>query len=254
MPAAGGTQAVDRAAALLTLIVESGSRSFTSLVEEAGLAKSTTSRLLQALENNRLVQRDSSGAFRPGPLFADHAARNDAVHGLTDLAQPALDKLGERTGETVNLAVPRGGAVVQVSQVDSSFLLGATNWVGVDVPAHCSAAGKVFYAFGALPLPDGRLERRTASSLSTRTELRRDLAEVTRRGYAVAWEELEEGLAAVAAPVRASDGSVVAAVAVSGPVTRITRRKATKIGEMLVAETRGISATLGHHSGREGAA
>ena len=250
----GGTQAVDRAAALVTLIVESGVRSFASLVEETGLAKSTTSRLLQSLETNRLVQRDGDGAYRPGLLFADHAARNAAVHDLAETVQPLLERLGERTGETVNLAVPRGGAVVQVSQVDSSFLLGATNWVGMDVPAHCTAAGKVFYAYGALPAPAGRLERRTPGSAATQADLERDLAAVERQGYAVAWEELEEGLAAVAAPIRASDGSVVAAVSVSGPTTRITRRKAAKLGALLGVETRKISGTLGYHAGKEGAA
>ena len=58
-----GSQAVDRASALLTLVVEAGApRTFTSLVDELGLAKSTTSRLLQALERSRLVQRDQAGA------------------------------------------------------------------------------------------------------------------------------------------------------------------------------------------------
>ena len=68
-----GSQAVDRASALLTLVVESGGpRTFTSLVDELGLAKSTTSRLLQALERSRLIQRDHAGAFRPGALFSPH--------------------------------------------------------------------------------------------------------------------------------------------------------------------------------------
>ena len=62
-----GSQAVERASALLGLIVESGApRTFSSLVDELGLAKSTTSRLLQALERSRLVHRDRAGAFRPG--------------------------------------------------------------------------------------------------------------------------------------------------------------------------------------------
>ena len=71
-----GSQAVERASALLGLIVESRTpRTFSSLVDELGLAKSTTSRLLQALERSRLVHRDRAGAFRPGALFSLHAAR-----------------------------------------------------------------------------------------------------------------------------------------------------------------------------------
>ena len=153
-----GSQAVERASALLSLIVESGTpRTFSSLVDELGLAKSTTSRLLQALERSRLVHRDRAGAFRPGALFSLHAARPSALHDLCR-ARPARPWSTCRScrAETVNLAVPRGGQLVQIDQVDSRYLIGATNWVGVDVPAHCTALGKVLYAFGALPVPPGQ--------------------------------------------------------------------------------------------------
>ena len=252
--ASAGSQAVDRATALLTLIVESGSpRSFTSLVEELGLAKSTTSRLLQALERRRLVQRDHTGSFRPGALFAQYAARHDTVHDFAELARPSLEQIGELTGETVNLAVPRGSTLVQIAQVDSRYLLGATNWIGIDVPAHCSALGKVLLAYDALRMADGDLERPTPASLATRAELERDLADVRRRGWAVAWEELELGLVAVGAPVRAVGGEVIAAVSVSGPTARITRDDVERIGEMLVKEIRSLSALLGHHPDEEDA-
>ncbi len=242
-----GTQAVDRAAELLALIVESpGSRTFTSLVEQTGLAKSTGSRLLQALERHRLVQRDRDGAFRPGALFALYAVRHGVSGDFVELAAPVLDRIGAQTGETVNLAVPRGDVVVQIAQVDSVHLLGTTNWVGLTVPAHCSALGKVFYAYGTLPLPSGPLERRTAHTITGRTELKRNLATVLRRGYAVAREELEPGLVAVAVPVRAPDGAVVAAISVSGPTARITESLADHIGALLVTEGAALSSILGY--------
>ncbi|MFC5993574.1 IclR family transcriptional regulator [Pseudonocardia hispaniensis] len=254
MTAPTGTQAVDRAAALLALVVRAeGPRTFTSLVDELGLAKSTTSRLLQALERHRLLLRDRDGAFRPGPLFTLYAARHDPVHDLVDAARSTLQRIGEATAETVNLAVPRGDAVVQVAQVDSTFLLGATNWVGVDVPAHCTALGKVFYAHEALPLPAGPLEQRTPHSRTDPAALRRDLAEVVRRGFAVSREELELGLVAVAAPIRSGDGAVIAAVSVSGPTPRLGDRL-ERIGKLLVNETATLSAQLGHPPRKEGAA
>ena len=68
-----GSQAVDRASALLTLVVESGApRTFTSLVDELGLAKSTTSRLLQALERSRLVRSVRARCSRCTPLDPAH--------------------------------------------------------------------------------------------------------------------------------------------------------------------------------------
>jgi DNA-binding IclR family transcriptional regulator len=252
-----GSQAVDRAAALLGLVVESAEpRTFTSLVEATGLAKSTTSRLLHALERGRLVQRDRSGSFRPGPVFAVYAARQHAMHDLVALLRPTMDRLAASTGESVNFAVPRGDGFVQVAQSDGRFLLGTTNWVGVDVPSHCSAQGKVFYAFGRLQLPaHPALPRRTPATIATLVQLERELVDVRRRGWAVSNEELEIGLVAIAAPVRATDGLVLGALAVSGPTARIPAGRLAAVGEALAIEARKVSALLGyHHSGKEGAA
>jgi IclR family transcriptional regulator, acetate operon repressor len=252
-PQQTGSQAVERASALLGVIVESGApRTFSSLVEELGLAKSTTSRLLQALERSRLVHRDRAGAFRPGALFSLHAARPSALHDLSELARPTMEHLSQVSRETVNLAVPRGGQVVTIDQLDSQYLIGATNWVGVDVPAHCTALGKVLCAYGVLPLPPGHLERRTPHSPVDRAQFDHALVEVRRRGWAASLDELELGLAAVAAPVRAVDGAVVAAASISGPTGRINDYGITKIGDLLVGELRGLSALLGHQPRKEG--
>ncbi len=247
-----GSQAVERASALLGVIVSSGvPRTFTSLVDELGLAKSTTSRLLQALERARLVHRDRAGAFRPGALFSLHAARPSALHDLSELARPTMEHLSEVSRETVVLAVPRGGQVVQIDQVESRYLLGSVNWVGVDVPAHCTALGKVLLASGALPLPQGTLERRTPHSPVDRAQLDHALVEVRRRGFAFSLDELELGLTAVAAPVRTVDGGVAAAVSVSGPTHRINDFGITALGDLLVTELRGLSALLGHPPARK---
>ena len=249
-----GSQAVDRASALLTLVVESGGpRTFTSLVDELGLAKSTTSRLLQALERSRLVQRDHAGAFRPGALFSLYAARPSALHDLAELARPTLERLGELSEETVNLAVPRGSELVQIAQVDSRYVVGATNWVGVDVPPHCTALGKVLLAYrraGAAAAATWSAAPRTPPSTA-----RTSTTPWSRCAAAAGpcrWTSWRSGLAAVAAPVRAVDGAVVAAISVSGPTARINDRGITALGDLLVAETRGLSAQLGHHPGKEG--
>ncbi len=116
-----GTQAVDRAARLLTQVVHAPRPvTFTELVDATGLAKSTTSRLLLALERNGLVRRDEAGRFRPGAMFARFAWRGGAEAGLTEVAQPYLDRLGEATGETVNLGVAADGMVEQIAQVDAA--------------------------------------------------------------------------------------------------------------------------------------
>ena len=107
-----GTQAVDRAAQLLKEVVHGPDPvTFTELTAATGLAKSTTSRLLMALERNGLVRRDMHGRFRPGEMFVRYAWRGGAEAGLVAVAQPFMDRLGGLTGETINIGVASRGMV-----------------------------------------------------------------------------------------------------------------------------------------------
>src|SRR6202047_4926476 len=185
-----GTQAVDRAARLLTEVVHATDpMTFTGLSAATGLAKSTTSRLLLALERNGLVRRDDHGRFLPGEMFVSFAWRGGAEAGLVAMAQPFLERLGKATGETINLGVASNGLLEHIAQVDSTYLIGGTNWVGLSVPLHCSALGKVLLAYGTAQLA-GVLERRTDKTITSEAALRTDLATVRARGYAVTDEEL----------------------------------------------------------------
>ncbi|SDS73809.1 DNA-binding transcriptional regulator, IclR family [Nocardioides scoriae] len=241
---ASGTQAVDRAAALLTRVVEADAAvTFAELSESSGLARSTTSRLLAALERTRLVTRTAHGEYVGGPLFVLYAARHDRHQQLTRLAQPVLEEVGAATGETVHLAVDNGGRVEHVAQVDGTYLLGARDWNDVEVPLHCSALGKVLLAWKVLELPAGRLLQLTDQTITTRVDLEGDLEWARQRGYAVTHDELEVGLSGVAAPVFGPDDDVVAAVGVSGPTARLEAR-AEEIGQLLIDHTQALTRRL----------
>jgi DNA-binding IclR family transcriptional regulator len=251
--ATSGTQAVDRAAALLTRIVEADAPvTFGELNETFGLARSTTSRLLAALERTRLVERTGPGEYVGGPLFVLYAARHDRTKQLARLAGPMLEAVGESTGETVHLAVANGGSVEHIAQVDGTYLLGASDWNDVEVPVHCSALGKVLLAWKQLELPEGRLVAPTDQTITLRADLEEDLEWVRRHGYAVTHDELEIGLSGVAAPVFGPDDDVVAAVGVSGPTARLEQR-AEEIGQLLVQHARTLTRRLQPGTPTEGA-
>ena len=243
-----GTQAVDRAATLLSEVVHASDPvTFTELTARTGLAKSTTSRLLLALERNHLVRRDDHGRFLPGEMFVSFAWRDGGGSSLVAVAQPFLDRLGKATGETINLGVVTSGHTVdQIAQVDCAYLIGGTNWVGRPVPLHASGLGKVLLAYGAAKLPPGELERCTEKTITSEAALRAELAVVRSRGYAVTDEELEAGLIAFAAPVFRYDGTVVAAMSVSAPTSRMTRDVAANAARRCADEAAGLSAALGH--------
>jgi DNA-binding IclR family transcriptional regulator len=242
--ASTGTQAVDRAAHLVSTVVHADEPlNFADLQESSGLAKSTTSRMLAALERGGLLERDRDGSYVAGSLFWLYAARHDPWEELVRLARPTMERIGEQTHETVHLSVTRGEKVVQVAQVDSRFLLGTRDWTEVEVPAHTSALGKVFYAWGVLPVPKDRLERLTEATVVEPEALRRDGTRTRKRGWAVTSDELEVGLTGVAVPVRGPHGDVVAALGISGPTQRLEARL-DELGVSLSAQAAQLSRLL----------
>lgn len=248
-----GTQAIDRAANLLATVVHADEpMSFLDLHADSGLPKSTTSRLLSALERTELLERDDAGAYVAGPLFWLYAARHDPWDELVRLARPTMERIGADTMETVNLAVARGDRVVQVAQVDSQYMLGTKDWTDVEVPAHCSALGKVLYAHRCLPVPTGEMERLTEHSLDHQG-LEHELRVCLRRGWATTVDELEVGLSGVAVPVRGSGGDVVAAVGISGPTVRLEGRM-DELGKLVRDRVEQFSGLLRRRTRKEGVA
>ena len=239
-----GTQSIDRAAELLVRVVESGEpTSVGELAETTGLPKSTTSRLVGALERQGLVQRDGRASIRPGPVLLRFAGRDDFAD-LVGLSGDTLDRLAAASGETVNLGVSTPVGVDQLDQRDGRHFIGSTNWIGKQVPLHCTAQGKVFLAHGIAVLPPGTLERHAPRTIVQPDELARELESVRGRGYATTLDELEPGLWAAAAPVFGAGGTVVAAISISGPTTRLHEGLLAELGELIVDETRSLSARL----------
>ncbi|HXH79225.1 IclR family transcriptional regulator [Nocardioides sp.] len=257
-----GTRAVDRAADLVATVVRADEPlSFAELQDASGLAKSTTSRMLTALERSGLLERDAAGSYVAGRLFWLYAARHDPWDELVRLARPAMEAIGRDTGETVHLSVTRGDRVVQVAQVDSTYLLGTRDWTDIDVPAHCSALGKVFIAWDALVLGEGPLERLTDATITTLEALRRDAVRTRDRRWAITVDELELGLTGVATPVFGMRGDVAAALGISGPSPRLVGRldelgrqlhdHATQLSALLRGSTHGSTPDMTHGTHHE---
>src|SRR5437588_9114569 len=183
---ASDTQAIDRAAQLLVRVVESSEPpTIGELSAGSGLPKSTTSRLISALERQGLVQRlGDRGRLRPGPVLLRYASR-DTSQTLVELAAPSLRRLADASGETINLAVPGPDGVEHLAQEDTAHFVGVTDWVGRRVPFELAANGKCFLAFGGGEVEEAQLIRT--------------------RGYATSIDELEVGLSALSAPVLNAD-------------------------------------------------
>jgi DNA-binding IclR family transcriptional regulator len=237
-----GTTAVDRGADLLLRVLESEEPvALTELASAAGIPKSTASRLVGALERRGLIAQDGErGRLRPGPAILRVAERGMLERNIVELARASLDVLSELTGETINLAVPGPLGVEHVAQVDSRHFIGAGQWLERTVDYEHSANGKVFLAFGRAPadaataIPDG--------------DAIRD------RGCSETVDELEPGLAAIAAPVRGAHGDVIAALSISGPTLRMTPERIAELQSSLIEEAERLSRRLGYSEQGERAA
>jgi DNA-binding IclR family transcriptional regulator len=203
----------------------------TEMAASLGVHKSTASRLAGVLERAGLLTR-SGRRFRLGLEVIRLGTL--ALRSLDFLAamQPAMDKLSQQTGETVNLAVPDGADVLNLAEVPSTYILNSSGgWIGRRTRPHAVANGKVLLAYGAIPVPP-KLERYTAQTITTHQALNAELDTVRRNGYATAVAELEDELVAVASPVLDSAGACIAALSVSGPAFRMQPESLDDLGRL----------------------
>jgi DNA-binding IclR family transcriptional regulator len=246
---------VSRAARCLELVAEAGPLGVSELGRRLGVHKATASRLAGTLAERGLLERDPlTDRYRLGFGLIRLAGAALAGLDLVSSARPVLEDLAEETQETVTIGVVSGDEVVSVDQVTGTRSIVSVSWVGRRTPLHTTSTGKVLLAF----MEDAERERHISRPLVRSTNrsivdaaaLRSQLADVRRRGYAQTLEELEQGLNAVAAPVRQADGRVVAALSVSGPAFRMRGVDLPRIGRLTIEAADALSRRLGHSDRR----
>jgi DNA-binding IclR family transcriptional regulator len=201
----------------------------TEVAARLDVAPSTAHRVLATLVEAGFARREPDRRYRVGPSVARLAARPAPPPLLRDAARPVLRWLAEASGETVHLAVLDGARVVTIDHVAGARPGDVGHVVGARVPAHATAVGLALLAHHpevADAVAAVGLDRWTTSTIADAATLRRRLAEVRRRGYAVNLRGWLEGTAGVAAPVHGPGGDVVASVGISGPADRLARRAA----------------------------
>ena len=254
----GHVQSVDRAVTVLEFLGRRGWARVTEVANELDIHKSTAYRLLTTLRDRGMVEQSAvTEKYRLGFGLVLLASAVTADLDIVRCARPVCERLSERTQETVTVAVLEGDdAVVLHQSISRSSALNA-DWDGMHTPLHATAAGKIFLAH--MP-PDQRrrilrasLERFTENTVVDPKVLEGRLRESLTQGYAYTAEELELGLNAVGAPIRDANGSVVAAVAVSGPVFRLPAGSIHEVAETVRTAAVEISRCLGFRGQEDGA-
>ncbi len=246
-----GTQAVQRAVALLERFSdERPSWTVTDLAEAVNLNRTTTYRLLTALESTDLVRREADGdSYRLGAGLIVLGGRARRANRLRPLAHPELTQLVAASGETATLEILAEREMLIIEEVVSERLLSGTQSVGTRWPVYATSTGLALLAHLPQELVDGLLAGAlTAFTEKTETDadrIRQNLAQVRQQGYAVLAEALELGYVAIAAPILNEGGHPIAALSVGGPVVRLTDERIVEIGRLVQAAAGRVSYQLG---------
>lgn len=227
-----------------------GPAGVTELAGAVGLAASTTHRILGGLVREGYARRDGDRKYELGSKILVLAREFLNRSGLRRLAQPRLQALKERTGETAYLVVKDGDQGVCIDCVESRDHMRVSLTIGGRCDLYCSAVGKVFLADyapaeTAAYLRGRRVQKFTPRTLTTLPQLLREAGRVRARGFGADDEEHLVGVRCVAAPVRDFRGVLVACLAAGGPSSRIPRNRLPSLAREVMAESRLLSEELG---------
>jgi IclR family transcriptional regulator, pca regulon regulatory protein len=191
-----------------------------------GLTRAAARRFLMTLGDLGYVRTDGRRfSLSPRVLELGYAYLSSMT--LPEVAEPHLERLVADTRESSSVSVLDGSDIVYVARVSASRIMRVAISVGTRFPAYATSMGRVLLAGLDDPaldrvLAERPLRRLTRATVTSEAALRAELAQVRARGWALVDQELEEGLRAIAAPIRERDGRVIAAINVSAHASRIT--------------------------------
>ena len=216
-----------------------------------GRSKSTVSGWLSAMQEVGLLDRtNGAGPYRLGirlAAFGELARRSTSMQRV---AIPVLEKLARRTRETASLNVLVGSEVINSVVVESPQPIRSAGGLGVPMPIHATAAGKVLLAWKTPEetrhLIPFRLEQFTPDTIKDIDAYFEELERVRKHGYSVAAGELAADLFALSAPVRDSSGDVIGAITIAAPTSRVSQQQIPPLVQQLLVAADDVSDALGY--------
>jgi len=240
-----GLSSVQNALKLRLLLRNGQAVGVSEAARSLGVGRSTAHRLLTTLQGSGFVEQNArTRAYHPGPALLELGLSAVRHLEIRSVARARLEELTEAVGETTHLMLRRGATVLVLDSVESQQPLRTTSRVGVSLPAHCVSGGKALLALLTLPelralYPSSRLVRSTPRTLATRRALETELELVRKHGYATSLGESEPDIGAVGAAIVLPDQPPLFALAVSGPLQRVTENL-----DRLARETRAAAAAI----------
>ncbi len=254
----GVINSVIRALAILDLLGQSGTElGITEISRELSLHKSTVFRLLSTLVTAGYVQQNpKTEKYYLGIHLAQLGMTVLNNIDLRKVAKPFLKELMNVCNEAIHLGILDQDEVIYIDKIDMDRPLTMGSHIGGKSPGYCTGLGKVLLAYLSEDslkklISKGKFHRFTSNTITDPTSLMEHLVRIRDQGYAIDDEEHELGIRCVAVPVRDHQGSVIAALSVSGPTLRMTREKLDQVVIPKIIEIgRRVSQALGYNPGK----
>ncbi|MFN8483423.1 MAG: IclR family transcriptional regulator [Anaerolineae bacterium] len=250
-PSEYNVRAIERALQILECFDDAQpTRSVTQIAEATGLHKATAFRIITTLANHGYLERVAGGQdYRLGMQLAALGLQMIRRLDLRREALPFMTELSKQCDETCDLSVFDRGEALCIEVVRSRHVFAPATAVGLRLPAHATASGKLLLAHRPpeelAALLSRPLAAYTPHTITSPKRLVADLTQIRQRGYGLDEEEYEIGVRGVSAPIRNSSGEVVAALGMPGPVGRVTPQRAVEVAGRLVETAEAISRRLG---------
>jgi DNA-binding IclR family transcriptional regulator len=237
----------------LSAHMDEGGLTLAGLARGTQIHKSTLLRLLDALHEFNLVEKDPvTEHYRLGLKVLQLASSYLDNMELRSVAAPFLQQLMVASGETVHLAVMEDYQAVYIDKVEGPGNVRLVSRIGGHNPLYCTAMGKALLASLPETIFDEVVRRglapHTNNTLATRQTLQEDLTRICSRGYSIDNEENELGVRCVGAALFDHKGYPIAAISVSGPTMRVTWDHVDQLGQLVKQTAEKISQHLGYPS------
>jgi IclR family KDG regulon transcriptional repressor len=206
----------------------------TELSKRLDLHKNNVFRLLATLESRNYIEQNKvTGNYRLGLKTLELGQNFIKQMGLLRQARPVLEQLVKECNETTYVAILKDFQIVYLDVVETDMTVRVVPRVGAQLPAYCTAAGKVQIANMseeelAKFLPGKELKRFTPNTITDRELLKKQLKEIAAQEYAIDDEELDLGVRCIGAPIRDYTRRIVGAISISGPSMRLTDERLEK--------------------------
>lgn len=220
------------------------------IMEACDLPRATVHRICGLLsERGYLCQQPGSSGYILGPKLIEFSNLIQANQAHSTFRHAVLQSVAEEVGETCNIAIPDGTAMVYWDRVETKWPLRHQLPVGARVPLHCTANGKLYLSTLAASQRDRildkiELEGLTPNTITDRKKLEDELARIARAGISTDNEEFIEGMIAVAVPIQDSVGRFVAGLAMHAPVVRLALSDALNHVGVLTAAAKELGSDI----------